>query len=98
MMNLAGAVLRHREAAAPAEMIVMSADDDILGRERRVAAPQRTDDVSNGTPYACRAIDRADGQVIEHARFGGQITIDLAGCGLEIQASTERTLHQVPRK
>ena len=40
MMNLAGRVLRHREAAAPAEMVVVRADDDRFGLQRGVAAFQ----------------------------------------------------------
>ncbi len=97
-MNLPGRVLRHREAAAPAEMVVMGADDDHFGLQRRVAAFQGADDIAHGPAHSRRAIERVHGQVAERSRLRREVPIDLGRRRFKIQPGTERTLNQVARE
>ena len=70
VMNLAGRVLRHREAAAAAEMVVVGADDDDFRLQRRIAAFQHADDVANGPAHSRRAIERVTVTSLSSRDFG----------------------------
>ena len=57
-MNLPGRVLRHREPAAAAQMVVVRADDHDFRLQRRVAAFQRADHVANRPAHSRRCARR----------------------------------------